>query len=68
MCIAKPLISRAVCTASIFINIVPQNELGIYGVGMVMRHKKYNYHCVIIGWDPICKAAKVSSISSFKEC
>ena len=27
---------------------------------MVMKHRKYNYNCVIYGWDPICKATKVN--------
>lgn len=29
-----------------------------YAVGMIMRHKKYNYICVIYGWDPICEASR----------
>jgi hypothetical protein len=40
------------------------DEMGTFGVGMVMRHKKYNYHCVIFGWDPVCKASKVSQFLS----
>ena len=35
-------------------------NMACYSVGMVMRHKKYNYYCVINGWDPICKATPVS--------
>ena len=35
-------------------------DIGKYCVGMVMRHKRYNYFCVIFGWDPVCKASKVS--------
>uniref|UniRef100_A0A131YXL5 F-box protein 21 n=1 Tax=Rhipicephalus appendiculatus TaxID=34631 RepID=A0A131YXL5_RHIAP len=27
-----------------------------YAVGMIMRHKKYHYHCVIYGWDGKCAA------------
>ncbi|XP_023227331.1 F-box only protein 21-like [Centruroides sculpturatus] len=35
------------------------NNLNIeYAVGMIMRHKKYNYICVIYGWDPICEASR----------
>lgn len=30
------------------------SEVG-FKVGMVMRHKLYNYGCVIYGWDPVCK-------------
>ena len=26
-----------------------------YCCGMVMRHVRYNYHCVIRGWDNKCK-------------
>lgn len=29
-----------------------------FGVGMVMKHKRYNYNCVIYGWDSKCKASK----------
>ena len=36
------------------------DDFGRFCVGMVMRHKKYNYFCVVYGWDPICKASKVS--------
>ncbi|XP_053557660.1 F-box only protein 21 [Bombina bombina] len=25
-----------------------------YAVGLVMRHKRYNYSCVVFGWDPVC--------------
>ena len=35
------------------------NRMSCYSVGMVMKHRKYNYYCVIYGWDPICKATKV---------
>ncbi|XP_076354217.1 F-box only protein 21-like isoform X2 [Tachypleus tridentatus] len=27
-----------------------------YAVGMIMKHCKYHYTCVIYGWDPTCKA------------
>ena len=30
-----------------------------YRVGQVCQHRKYNYTCVIYGWDPVCKASKV---------
>jgi hypothetical protein len=39
---------------------VSVEDVGAFCVGMVAKHKKYNYHCVIFGWDPICKASKVS--------
>jgi len=32
--------------------------MSCYSVGMVMKHKRYNYYCVINGWDPVCKATK----------
>ena len=35
------------------------DDFGKFCVGMVMRHRKYNYFCVVYGWDPICKASKV---------
>ncbi|XP_060105610.1 F-box only protein 21 isoform X1 [Heteronotia binoei] len=25
-----------------------------YSVGLVMKHKRYGYNCVIYGWDPAC--------------
>ncbi|KAM5192516.1 F-box only protein 21 [Mantella aurantiaca] len=25
-----------------------------YSVGLIMRHKRYDYNCVIFGWDPLC--------------
>lgn len=31
----------------------------LYAVGMIMRHKKYNYDCVISGWDVTCTAGTV---------
>ena len=34
--------------------------MSCYSVGMVMKHKRYNYYCVINGWDPVCKATKVN--------
>ncbi|XP_067032659.1 F-box only protein 21-like isoform X1 [Acropora muricata] len=33
----------------------PRNSEVRFKVGMVMRHKLYNYGCVIFGWDPVCK-------------
>ena len=33
-------------------------EMGLYSVGMVMKHKRYHYLCVIYGWDPVCKQSK----------
>ena len=38
------------------------SQLSCYSIGMVMKHRRYNYHCVIFGWDPICKATSVSVI------
>ncbi|KAJ9575100.1 hypothetical protein L9F63_007761, partial [Diploptera punctata] len=29
-----------------------------YAVGMIMRHRQYNYRCVIYGWDPLCAASQ----------
>ena len=37
-----------------------QAELSLYAVGMVMKHRRYDYHCVIFGWDPKCTATRVS--------
>lgn len=25
-----------------------------FAVGMICYHQRYNYACVILGWDPIC--------------
>ena len=30
-----------------------------YNIGQVCRHKKYNYVCVVHGWDMKCMASKV---------
>ena len=35
-------------------------ELSLYAIGMVMKHRRYDYHCVIFGWDPKCTATRVS--------
>lgn len=29
-----------------------------YAVGMVMHHRRYDYYCVIFGWDPTCSASE----------
>ncbi|XP_054155597.1 F-box only protein 21-like [Oppia nitens] len=29
-----------------------------YAIGMIMLHKKYNYRCVIYGWDSKCAASR----------
>ncbi|PSN50252.1 F-box only protein 21 [Blattella germanica] len=29
-----------------------------FAVGMIMRHRHYNYRCVIYGWDPLCAASQ----------
>ena len=29
-------------------------------IGQVCQHRKYNYICVIFGWDPKCTASKVN--------
>ncbi|XP_069673301.1 F-box only protein 21-like isoform X2 [Periplaneta americana] len=29
-----------------------------YAVGMIMRHRQYNYRCVIYGWDSLCAASQ----------
>ncbi|XP_054274808.1 F-box only protein 21-like [Macrosteles quadrilineatus] len=29
-----------------------------FAVGMIMRHKRYYYTCVIFGWDSVCKASQ----------
>lgn len=30
----------------------------LFSVGLVMKHKRYNYTCVIYGWDPKCQASQ----------
>ncbi|XP_033747124.1 F-box only protein 21-like [Pecten maximus] len=34
------------------------NQKMLFSVGQVMCHKKYNYMCVIYGWDQKCEASK----------
>lgn len=29
-----------------------------FAVGMVMHHRRYDYRCVIFGWDPTCSASE----------
>lgn len=29
-----------------------------YAVGMIMRHRLFNYICVVYGWDPLCAASE----------
>ncbi|XP_033111559.1 F-box only protein 21-like [Anneissia japonica] len=29
-----------------------------YSVGMIMRHRRYDYMCVIYGWDPLCEMSE----------
>ncbi|CAG5122883.1 unnamed protein product [Candidula unifasciata] len=35
-----------------------ENVQVMFAVGMVMKHKKYNYLCVIRGWDETCQASE----------
>ena len=37
--------------------------MSLYSVGMVMKHRKYNYHCVIFGWDPICIVGHINAVT-----
>ena len=36
-----------------------ENASVSFSVGMVMKHKRYSYTCVIHGWDPVCKQSQV---------
>ncbi|XP_065324802.1 F-box only protein 21-like isoform X1 [Gordionus sp. m RMFG-2023] len=36
----------------------PINVDVLYSIGMIMTHKKYKYICVIISWDPFCRASE----------
>jgi len=29
-----------------------------FWIGMVAKHRKYNYTCIIYGWDPVCTATQ----------
>ena len=40
------------------------SELSQYAVGMVMKHRRYDYYCVIYGWDAKCTASRVSQIKT----
>ena len=42
------------------------DRMSCYSVGMVMKHRKYNYNCVIYGWDAVCKATKVTNITRWR--
>ncbi|XP_064612158.1 F-box only protein 21-like [Liolophura sinensis] len=33
------------------------NSVVDFSVGMIMKHKRYHYMCLIYGWDPVCKAS-----------
>ena len=33
--------------------------MGLFAVGMVMKHRRYQYICVIYGWDAVCKQSRV---------
>lgn len=33
----------------------PKNSVVKYRVGMIMKHRRYNYFCVIYGWDCECQ-------------
>lgn len=35
------------------------DAMGFYGVGMVMRHKRYDYECVIYGWNECCAQSQM---------
>ena len=35
----------------------PKGEVR-FCVGQVCRHTKYNYTCVVYGWDPVCTASQ----------
>ncbi|XP_056008916.1 F-box only protein 21-like [Ostrea edulis] len=35
-----------------------ENKEVRFSVGMVMRHKRYNYLCTIFGWDSTCQASR----------
>ena len=35
------------------------DKMGFYGVGMIMRHKRYDYECVIYGWNEYCAQSQV---------
>jgi F-box protein 21 len=36
----------------------PKHVSVTYRVGLVMHHKRYDYICVIYGWDPVCRMSK----------
>merc|ERR1712037_757594 len=35
------------------------DKMGFYGVGMVMKHKRYDYECVIYGWNEYCAQSQM---------
>ncbi|CAK8694210.1 unnamed protein product [Clavelina lepadiformis] len=39
---------------SIHLRTCPANEGVKYAVGMIMKHRRYDYQCIIRGWDNFC--------------
>ncbi|XP_077996459.1 F-box only protein 21-like [Glandiceps talaboti] len=51
----RELLNRASKTAEIRAKQRHEHEEVCFSVGMIMKHKRYDYICVIYGWDSICK-------------
>ena len=35
-----------------------EGQIVDFKIGMIMKHKRYDYKCVIYGWDALCKASQ----------
>ncbi|XP_070572087.1 F-box only protein 21-like isoform X1 [Ptychodera flava] len=51
----RELLNRASQTAEIRAKKRDENSEVKFSVGMIMKHKRYNYVCLIYGWDSTCK-------------
>ncbi|XP_022254162.1 F-box only protein 21-like isoform X1 [Limulus polyphemus] len=53
----RQLAAQRIKKSEVVISLLHSNYPEVkYAVGMIMKHCKYHYTCVIYGWDPICKA------------
>ncbi len=55
---AQILAKRRQTSKNNSVKLRSSNPEVLFAVGMVMRHKKYNYRCVIYSWDKVCTASK----------
>ena len=56
---AQELASRDVVKTRAVLSEQHEGRMGFFAVGMVMKHKRYDYECVIYGWDAVCTQSQV---------